>query len=164
MIVSLLFAADENNGIGLNNALPWHLPADLKWFKQHTMGHHIIMGRNTYESIGRLLPGRTTVVVSRRTNYTVPGATVHSSLQDALQQAKEVGETEAFVIGGAELFKAAIPVADRFYLTRIHHKFEADTFLPWMNMDEWEIISEEHHDPDEKNAWRYTFLVLERKK
>lgn len=162
MLVSLLFAMDENNAIGLDNKLPWHLPADLKWFKETTMGHHIIMGRNTYESIGRLLPGRKTVVISRRPNYMIPGASTHPSLAMALEEAKEAGETEAFVIGGAELFKSAIAEADRFYLTRIHHVFDADTYLPALNMDEWKIISEERHEANEKNQWPYTFFVLER--
>jgi dihydrofolate reductase len=162
MLVSLLFAMDENNAIGLKNRLPWHLPADLKWFKQHTMGHHIIMGRNTYESIGKLLPGRKTVVISRRPNYMIPGASTHPSLALALEEVKEAGEIEAFVIGGAELFKSAIPIADRFYLTRIHDSFEADTYLPALNMDEWKTLSEERHEPDEKNKWAYTFYVMER--
>jgi dihydrofolate reductase len=162
MVVSLLFAMDENNAIGVNNALPWHLPADLKWFKQHTMGHHIIMGRNTFESIGKLLPGRKTVVISRRPNYMIPGADVYPSLELAIEKAKEAGETEAFIIGGAELFKSAIPVADRFYLTRIHGTFEADTYLPALNMEEWKVLSEERNEADEKNKWAYTFMVLER--
>lgn len=161
MLVSLLFAMDENNAIGLNNKLPWHLPADLKWFKEKTMGHHIIMGRNTYESIGKLLPGRKTVVVSRRPDY-VKGASTHPSLELALDDAKQAGETEAFIIGGAELFKSAFPVADRFYLTRIHGTFEADTYLPELDMDEWKVLSEERYEPDEKNKWAYTFYVLER--
>ena len=127
------------------------------------MGHHIIMGRNTYESIGKLLPGRKTVVVSRRPDYIIEGASTHPSLELALDEAKQAGETEAFIIGGAELFKSAIPVADRFYLTRVHSTFEADTYLPALNMDQWKILSEERHEPDEKNKWPYTFYVLERK-
>src|SRR5688572_25981860 len=133
MLVSLLFAMDKNNAIGYRNRLPWHLPADLKWFKEKTMGHHIIMGRNTYESIGRLLPGRTTVVISRRPDYRIEGASVHASLESGLREAEKNGDNEAFVIGGAELFKSALPIADRFYLTRIHHVFEADTYLPDLN-------------------------------
>jgi dihydrofolate reductase len=163
MLVSLLFAMDEDNAIGLSNKLPWHLPADLKWFKQHTMGHHIIMGRNTYESIGKLLPGRKTVIISRNLHYKIPGASTYPSLDIALKEAKQAGETEAFIIGGAELFKSAIDIVDRFYLTRIHYKFEADTYLPALNMDEWKILSEERHEADEKNKWAYTFYVLDRK-
>jgi len=164
MLLSLIFALDENNGIGKNNQLPWNLPADLKKFKQLTMGHHMLMGRKTWESIGKALPGRTSVVISRNAEIDIPGVIVKRTLQEAVEFAKNSGETEAFIIGGAQLFSDAIPLADRFYLTRIHHTFDADTFLPPVNMDEWKVLEEEFFPADEKNAYDFTFYVLERKK
>ncbi|MGZ5283354.1 MAG: dihydrofolate reductase [Bacteroidia bacterium] len=164
MLLSLIFALDERNGIGKNNTLPWHLPADLKKFKQLTMGHHMLMGRKTWESIGKALPGRTSVVITRNAEIDVPGVVVKRSLEDALDFAKLQGETEAFVIGGAQLFNDAIPLADRFYLTRIHHTFDADTFLPPINMDEWKVIEEQYFPADEKNAYDFTLYILERRK
>jgi len=162
MILSLIFALDEKNAIGKNNQLPWHLPADLKKFKQITMGHYILMGRKTWESIGKPLPGRTSVVISRTAQIDVENVIVKPSIEEAISYAKNNGETEAFVIGGAQLFQEAIPLADKFYLTRIHHVFEADTFLPEINLDEWKIMEEEYFAPDEKNLYPFTFQILER--
>lgn len=165
MQLSLIFAMDENNAIGKDNKLPWHLPADLKHFKQVTMNHTIIMGRNTFESIGRALPGRTNIVISRNPNYMLPPyITSAPSLATALQAAASRNEEEAIIIGGAQLFKEALPRAEKFYLTRIHHTFDADVFLPAINMDDWNILSQEAHQADEKNAYAYTFYTLERKK
>src|SRR5512143_3083675 len=113
----MIVAVAKNGVIGANNRIPWHLPAELQIFKRVTMGHHIIMGRKTWESINRLLPGRTTVIVTRQTDYRVPGAIVVNNLADAVE--KCAGEAEIFVIGGAELFKAALPLADRLYLTTV---------------------------------------------
>jgi dihydrofolate reductase len=163
MLLSLIFALDENNGIGKSNTLPWHLPADLKKFKQLTMGHNMLMGRKTWESIGKALPGRTSVVISQNVGIDIPGVVVKKSLNEAIAFAKNAGENEAFVIGGAQLFQDAIPLADRFYLTRIHHTIDADTFLPPINMDEWIVIEEEFFPADEKNAYDFTFYILERK-
>ncbi len=163
MLLSLIFALDENNAIGKNNQLPWHLPADLKKFKQITMGHHMLMGRKTWESIGKALPGRTSVVISRNAVIDLEGVVVRRSLQEAIDFARLEGENEAFIIGGAQLFKDAIPLADRFYLTRIHQVFDADTFLPPINMNEWEILEKQFFPKDEKNAYDFTFYVLERK-
>ena len=161
MIISLLFAMDENNAIGKDNGLPWHLPADLKYFKKLTTGHTIAMGRKTYESIGRPLPNRTNVVLTRG-DYKAEGVIVKNSVQEAIDFAKENGEDELFFIGGAEIANAVLPVTDRFYLTRIHSKFEADTFLPF-NETKWTVTHEEHHKADEKNAYDYTFYTLEKK-
>lgn len=163
MLVSLIFAMDEHNAIGVNNTLPWHLPADLKKFKQDTMGHHIIMGRKTYESIGRPLPGRTSIVVSRQEDYSAEGVKVAPALEQALHIARKAGETEAFIIGGAQLFRDAMPLADRFYLTRIHHTFTADTYLPAIDMREWEELERKDFQPDEKNKYPYSFITLKRK-
>src|ERR1017187_1602211 len=165
MKISLIFAADEHDAIGRDNGLPWpKMAADMKRFKQLTMGHHVIMGRKTFESMAGELPGRTKIVVSRRLNYTLPESiTVASSLGEALAHARDAGEQEAFVIGGAMLFNEAALEADTFYLTRIHGVFEADTFLPPINMDEWNTTEHQDFEADEKNPYPYSFLTLEKK-
>jgi dihydrofolate reductase len=164
MLVSLIFAVDENNAIGKENGLPWpKMSADLKRFKATTLGHHVIMGRKTHESMGGELLGRKNIVVSRAVNYTLPaGIETVASLGDALKYAKDRGEAEAFVIGGAMLFKDAIDFADNFYLTRIHGIFEADTFLPPIDMNVWKITKQEDFEADEKNPYAYSFLKLEK--
>jgi dihydrofolate reductase len=166
MQISLILAADENNAIGLNNDLPWpKMSADLKRFKSLTLGHHVIMGRKTHESMGGELMGRKNIVVSRSTNYTLPESIeVVESLAEGLKYAADHGETEAFVIGGAMLFKEAVHHADIFYLTRIHNRFDADTWLPALNMDEWEITEQQDFEADEKNPYPYSFLVLKKVK
>jgi dihydrofolate reductase len=166
MKVSIILAVDENNGIGKDNGLPWpKMSADMKRFKSLTTGHYIIMGRNTYEALGGLLPNRKHIVVSRNTNYFVPpGVSVQPSLAMALKTAKDGGEEEVFIIGGAKLFKEAVLYADKFYLTRIHGSFEADTTLPAINMEEWNTIDEMNYERDDKNPYGYTFITLEKKK
>lgn len=165
MIISLIVAADENNGIGKDNQLPWHLPADLKHFKNLTSGHTIIMGRKTYDSIGKALPNRRNMVISRTPGLRIPDAEVFSSLEQALgacrqdQQSKpESDAQEIFIIGGAEIFKQAFPLADILYLTRIHADFEADTFLETINEGVWLKTETESHEVDEKNKYPYTFI------
>ncbi|RYD70989.1 MAG: dihydrofolate reductase, partial [Sphingobacteriales bacterium] len=128
------------------------------------MGHHMLMGRKTWESIGKALPGRTSVVITRTAEIDVPDVVVKRSLKEAIDFAKLACEKEAFVIGGAQLFQDAIPLADRFYLTRIHHVFDADTFLPPINMDKWIILEKEYFPADEKNLYPFTFYILERNK
>ena len=164
MKVSLVFAADEHNAIGKDNDLPWpKMSADMRRFKQLTMGHHVIMGRKTYESMIGDLPGRTIIVVSRSLNLTLPESIiVKESPGDALKYAKEHGEQEAFIIGGATLFKEAASEADTFYLTRIHGVFKADTFLPELNMNEWQTTEQQDFEADEKNPFPYSFFTLER--
>ena len=139
--VSVIAAVADNKAIGLNNTLPWHLPEDLKHFRQLTMGHHIIMGRKTYESLGRLLPGRITVIVSRQTGYRVEGALTASSLQAAIDACS--GDQEIFVIGGAELYREAMSRADRLYLTEVHRPFEGDAFFPDYDRAAWQEESRE---------------------
>ncbi|MCS6916960.1 MAG: dihydrofolate reductase [Chitinophagales bacterium] len=158
MRITIIVAAAQNGVIGRNNRLPWHLPADLKRFKQITLGHPIIMGRNTYESIGRPLPGRINLVVTRQQDYEAPGCIVVHSLQEALEYAQRSGATECFVIGGGDLIQAALVWADRILLTRIYHDFDGDTFLPQLNDDDWKLVSEEKHPPDAKNPYAYAFL------
>ncbi len=162
MKISIIVAYDENRLIGRNNELPWRLPADLKFFKSVTMGHPIIMGRKTFESIGRVLPGRTSVVVTRQPDYTAPGCIVVHSLEEALDKCKS--EEEIFIIGGAELFQYALPLATDLYITRIQHNFEGDTWFPEINNEQWIVTSEENFNPDEKNHWAYSFIHYKIKK
>ena len=141
--VSVIAAVADNKAIGLNNTLPWHLPEDLKHFRQLTMGHHIIMGRKTYESLGRLLPGRITVIVSRRLGYGAEGAITAGSLQAAIDACG--ADEEIFVIGGAELYREAMQRADRLYLTEVHRAFEGDAFFPEYDRAAWQEETREAH-------------------
>jgi dihydrofolate reductase len=141
--LSVIAAVARNGTIGHDNALPWHLPEDLKRFKALTMGHHIIMGRKTYESLGRLLPGRTTVIVSRNQAYAVEGAKVVNSLEQAIRAC--AGDEEIFVIGGAELYRKALPVAGRLYLTEIDEDFDGDAQFPEYPRSAWREIARERH-------------------
>jgi dihydrofolate reductase len=162
MMVSLIVAADEQNGIGLDNKLLCYLPADLKYFKQVTSGHCIVMGRNTYESIGRPLPNRTNIVVTRNKELTIDGCIVVNSLQDAVDYAKQHNETELMITGGGTIYADAVNWCDKIYLTRIHHTFNADTFFPDVNTLGFRLTSSEKFLADEKHAYDYTFEVWER--
>ncbi|MGH8773069.1 MAG: dihydrofolate reductase [Burkholderiales bacterium] len=141
--ISILVAVARNGVIGSKGGLPWHLPADLKRFKELTMGHHLVMGRKTYESIGRLLPGRTTVIVTSQADYEVPSAIIAHSLDEAIAACK--GDSEIFVIGGGEIFREVLPLADRIYATEIHAEFEGDVFFPEWNKNEWKEIERTHY-------------------
>jgi dihydrofolate reductase len=163
MIISLVVAMDECNGIGQDNRLPWHLSADLKRFKALTMGHYLIMGRKTYESIGRPLPGRVMLVITRSVDYQAAGCRIAHSLQEALVIAEQAGETEAFVIGGGQIFAQALPLADRIYLTRVHTISEADVFFPPFDIEDWTIQATSEVPADEKNQFSSTFIVLARR-
>lgn len=143
MELAVIAAVARNGVIGQNNQLPWRLPEDLSRFKALTMGHHIIMGRKTYESLGRLLPGRTTVIVSRNPDYAVGGAIVVSSLEQALGACR--GDDQPFMIGGAELYKQALPLAQRLYLTRIEQDYEGDAWFPEYDATEWKEIARQSH-------------------
>jgi dihydrofolate reductase len=161
MIVSMLVAADEKNGIGFQNKLPWHLPADLKYFKKLTLDHHVLMGRKTYESIGKPLVERVNLVLTSDERYTAPGVVTINSLREGINVAKEANESELFVIGGATVFRESMPLSNLLYLTRIHERFPADTFLPFEISPDWKLVSSESHPADEKNKWPYTFEVYE---
>jgi dihydrofolate reductase len=153
--------ADENNCIGKDNKLLCHLPADLKFFKTLTWGHTLIMGRKTFESINsKALPGRETIVISRNLNYKAEACFVASSIEQALELAKP--DRKIFIVGGSEIFKLSISIADKIYLTRIHHKFECDSFFPEISPDEWMLESEENFLEDEKNPFPYSFLSFMR--
>jgi dihydrofolate reductase len=160
--LSFIVATSENGVIGKDNTIPWYLPADFAYFKKTTMGHPIIMGRKTYQSIGRPLPGRLNIVVTRDASFHPEGTRVASSLEDAIEAASQTGTDEAFIIGGSSLFDAAINQADRIYLTLVHAQAEGDVFFKF-NPAGWQQISKEKHQADENNKFSYDFLVLDRK-
>ena len=161
-VVSIIAAVADNGVIGRDQDLPWHLPADLKRFKRITSGHHMIMGRKTWESIGcRPLPGRPTIVVTRSRSYSAENARVANSVIRAIEMAAQ--DDEAFIAGGEGIYRAALPIADRMYITRIHADFEGDTRFPDFDPSRWRVVSEERHEPDDKNRYPYTFLVYERR-
>lgn len=158
--ISIVVAIDEHGGIGLDGRLPWHLPEDLKRFKALTMGRPIVMGRRTHDSIGRALPGRTNIVVSTLPGRVIEGCTVVPSFEAALAAAGDAEET--CVIGGAGIYRLALPLADALYLTRVHATVGADTFFPPLDAAEWEEIAREDHPADERHAHAYSFLTLRR--
>ena len=162
MIKSLLVAADEKNGIGKDGKLPWHLGADLKLFKRLTMGHHILMGRKTYESIGRPLPGRETLILTRSRDYPVPGATIVASLDEGIRISEERGEIELFIIGGGQVFAQALPLADRIYLTRVHTNAESQVFFPELKSEDWVEVEGSDHLADDENDFGFHFSRLEK--
>lgn len=153
---------DENRGIGYENRLPWRLSTDLKRFKSLTMGHFIIMGRKTFESIGRPLTGRSMIVITRNPQYQVEGGLIAYSLEEALELARQAGEREVFIIGGGEIFRQAYDRADRIYLTQVHTAGKADVFFPALTWEDWKILETSQHPADEKNQFSHTYTVLTR--
>ncbi|MBA2328776.1 MAG: dihydrofolate reductase [Flavisolibacter sp.] len=162
MLLSLLVAADENNVIGKDNKLPWHLPNDLKYFKNLTWGMPILMGRKTFDSIGKALPGRKSIVITRNNNWKHENVEVVHSIQEAIESAKKDDINEIFVIGGAEIFSSSFQKADRIYLTRIHHQFDGDVYFPELSNDDWILEKSKYCNADEKNAYAHTFQVWNR--
>jgi len=157
--LSIIAAMAKNRVIGANNAVPWRLPGELQMFKAITMGHAILMGRHTWESIGRLLPGRRTIVVSRQRNYRVPGAVVCASLEEAIAAG---GDDEIFVIGGAQLYAAALPLADRIYLTTVDADIAGDTLMPQFDLTQWRVRSSQAYRADERNPYDYQHTIYDR--
>jgi len=164
MIISTIVAVAKNNVIGKDNDIPWYLPADLKYFKKITTGHHIVMGRKCYESIGRPLPKRTNVIVTRNPFFIATGCLVTHNVAEAVQLAEANGEEEVFIIGGGQIYEIALPHVDRIYLTEVDLEVEGDIFFPEINQKEWILIEETKCQADEKNEYDYTFKILERKK
>lgn len=162
MRVSLIAAVAENGTIGRDGSLPWHLPDDLKRFRALTTGHHVIMGRRTFESIGRPLPQRTSLVISRDPRLRIDGARVLPSVEAALQHARAAGEKEAFVIGGASIYAAALPIADRLYLTKIAARVDGDAFFPPIDEGDWTLQSSESHAADDRHAHAFSLTALDR--
>jgi dihydrofolate reductase len=163
VIVSIIAAMDRKRGIGVDNKLPWRLSADLKRFRELTMGHHIIVGRRTFESIGRPLPGRRMVVVTRDRNYKAEGCEIAHSVEDASRLASERGEGEVFICGGAEIYAQSIGIVDRMYLTFVDAEVEADTFFPEFDEREWSERESFYQPADEKNQYSFTFKLMVRK-
>jgi dihydrofolate reductase len=163
--LAVIVAAAENTVIGRNNALPWYLPEDLRYFKKVTLGKPIVMGRKTFESIGRALPGRTNIVITRNPDFQAEGVRVVASLDEALQLAENIavidGAQELVVIGGAEIYKAAIPQADRLYITEVHASVEGDACLPPIEWSDWQEVGRQRYPAQDPNPYDYSFVVYE---
>jgi dihydrofolate reductase len=162
LIISLIVAMDEQRGIGHHGSLPWRLATDMKRFKAITMGHHLIMGRKTYETIHRPLPGRTMIILTRNKAYEANGCIIAESLDEALRLAEKSGEGEILVIGGGEIYRQALPLVNRIYLTTVHAPVPADVFFPELDLDEWKEIRSEETPAGEKDSYPTTFRILER--
>lgn len=162
MQISLIAALDRNNLIGADQGMPWRLPADLKRFKALTMGKPIVMGRKTYETIGRPLPGRQNIVLTRDQDYEAPGCVVVHSIEDALKVSSDA--PEVMIIGGGAIYRQFLPLASRLYLTLIDATFEGDTYFPDINCDNWQMVSEETFDQDQQNPYPVRLVILERKR
>lgn len=166
MKLAMIWAMSRNRVIGRNNALPWYLPEDLKFFKRVTMGKPLIMGRRTYESIGRPLPGRTNIVVSRNPEFEAEGVRVVPSLDEAITLAENIafidGAEEAIIMGGSEIYAQALPRADRAYLTQVHAEVEGDTFFPPFDIEQWHELGREDFQASGNNPYDYSFVILER--
>lgn len=157
MNISLIAAFNENRVIGCDNQIPWYLPADLKYFKEKTMGKPVVMGRKTFESIGKPLPGRRNIILTRNLTYIQNGIECFNSLDELKNELKD--ETEVMVIGGEEIYRLFLPLASKLYLTLVHNELSGDSFFPDFDVSKWTLISEEVHEADEKNAFAYRFLV-----
>lgn len=161
-MVIMIAATAENNALGKNNVLIWHLPDDFKRFKFLTTGHHIIMGRKTFESFPKPLPNRTHIVISNQENYAPEGCIVVNSLEKALSIAPK--SEDVFIIGGGQIYQIALPFTDKIELTKVHENFEADAFFPELSPNEWELNSEEFHPKDEKHLFEFTYQTFLRKR
>ena len=161
MVISAIVAMARNGVIGVNNQIPWYLPADLRFFKKTTMGHHVIMGRRTFMSIGKALPGRTNIVVSRNPFFLAEGVLVAHSLEEALYMAMESGEKEAFVIGGGQLYQQAMAYLDKVYITRVDAEVDGDTYFPELSAHQWKQLSRTAFLADDRNAHGYAIEVYE---
>ncbi|MBW4970477.1 MULTISPECIES: dihydrofolate reductase [Croceibacter] len=160
-MLTMIAAAAENNALGKDGDLVWHLPDDFKRFKKLTTGHHIIMGRKTFESFPKPLPNRTHIVITRNRDYTKEGCIVVHNLEDALKIAEE--DTQPFIIGGGEIYKLALNASEKIELTRVHDTFEADAFFPEIDLSKWELINEEFHEKDERHSVSFTYLTYVKK-
>lgn len=164
MIISSIVAMAKGRVIGNNNEIPWYLPADFAYFKRTTLNHHIVMGRNCYESIGRPLPKRTNIIVTRNPFYVVSGCIVVHSVEEALNLAGNNGEDEVFIIGGGEIYAQTMHLAHKLYITEVDLEAAGTVFFPEISETDWHLVSEEKHLKDEKNEYDYVFKIYERKK
>lgn len=162
-MISIIVAASENNVIGIENRLPWHLPGDLQFFRNTTWGFPVIMGRKTFESMGKPLKGRQNIVITRQPDYSHPGITVVSSIPEGIRAAEEQDAKEIFITGGTEIFLQSFPLVGRIYRTRVHTTVEGDAFFPEISEKEWVLKHSEAHPADEKNPFAYTFETWERR-
>jgi len=162
MTISLIVAAAENNAIGKDNQLLWHLTNDLKFFKNTTWGMVVIMGRKTFEAVNKPLPGRINIVVTRQPGWKAENVITATDLQDALQKAKETNCNEIFVIGGGEIYKQSMEIADKIYITRVHATLEGDTFFPVIDEIKWKLTRNQDFETDEKHIYSYSFQTWER--
>lgn len=160
MKIAIIAAVAQNNAIGLNNQLIWHLPADLQFFKKTTLNKTIIMGRKTFDSIGKALPKRTNIVISSNGQLQAPGCVVVHTLQEAIAKADA---EEVFIVGGANIYAQSMQMADKLYITHVHHQFEADTFFPEIDTQIWKVSSREDHFKDDKHAYDFSFVIYERR-
>jgi dihydrofolate reductase len=163
MIISIIVAVAKNGVIGHDQQIPWYLPADLKYFRQKTLNHWVLMGRKCYESIGRPLPKRTNVVITRNPFFIGTGVMTVHSIEEALHEARIQGQKEVFIIGGGEIYRQTQPFWNRIYLTEVDIEPVGDVFFPKINETEWEIMEVVTHEPDAKNEFRYTFKILNKK-
>lgn len=163
MRLSIIAAVAENGVIGVDGDLPWRLPADLRFFKRTTLGHHLLMGRKTWDSIGRALPGRTTVVLTRNAEFEAPGCAVAHDLDAAIELARAAGDDEAFVAGGAGVYAAALPRADRLYLTQVRATVSGDVSFPTYDRAQWAEVAREEHPADEKHRWAFAITTFDRR-
>ena len=163
MILSAILAVSENNGIGVNNQLPWHLPDDLKFFKRTTLGKPVLMGRKTYDSLGKPLVNRLNVVISRTDVQLPEGVVLVHSIEDGIKRIKQEATEEGFILGGGIIFEQTMNIVDRLYITRVHtHLDGADTFFPDIEEGQWKLVWEEHHPEDEKHKYSFTFQQWDR--
>ena len=162
MTISLVVAASENNAIGKNNQLIWHLPNDLKFFKNTTWGFPVIMGRKSFESVNKPLPGRTNIVITTKPDWKAETVIVVNNLKDAIQKAAETNSKQIFIIGGGEIYKQSMDIADSIYITRVHADLEGDTFFPLIDESKWKLTSNQDFEADEKHAYSYSFQIWEK--
>jgi dihydrofolate reductase len=162
MIISCIVATAKNNVIGKENDIPWYLPADLQYFKKTTLNHAVIMGRNCYESIGRPLPKRTNIIITRDPFFISSNCLIARSIDEALLMAHEAGETEAFIIGGGQIYEQTQDLWDKLYLTEVDLAVEGDVYFPQLSDGQWKLVNEEPHAKDDKNEYDYEFKVYER--
>lgn len=164
MIVSAIAAVSKNGVIGKNNEVPWYLPADMRYFKNKTLNHHVIMGRKTLDSIVNPLPKRTNIILTRDPFFIASNVIVVHDVEEALEIAEQNGEEEVFILGGAEIYKLSLPYTDRLYITEVDVEVaDGDTFFPEVDWKEWKLVSQDPHQPDEKNEMAYNFKIYERK-
>lgn len=159
MKIAIIAAIAKNNAIGSDNKLLWHLPADLQFFKQTTLNNTIIMGRKTFDSIGKALPKRTNIVITSNPAFQAPGCIVVSNLKDAIAKADS---EEVFIVGGAQIYQQSMEIADKMYITHVHHHFDGDTFFPAIDDKLWRVVFREDHQKDDKHAYNFSFVIYEK--